>query len=60
MLANLRLTGAKALLLLGLFAAQFVLPDEQARYIISVVYVVIALVFLIAQRHHLPALLTAV
>lgn len=59
-LANLRLTGAKALLLLGLFAAQFVLPDESARYVISGVYVVVAAVYLIAQRRDVLPLLAAV
>lgn len=59
-LANLRLTGAKALLLLGLFAAQFVLPDESARYVISGVYVVVAAVYLLAQRRDVLPLLAAV
>ncbi|GFG67789.1 sodium/calcium exchanger family protein [Mycobacterium kubicae] len=59
-LANLRLTGAKALLLLGLFAAQFALPDESARYVISGVYVVVAVVYLIAQRRDVLPLLAAV
>ncbi|BDB42178.1 MULTISPECIES: sodium:proton exchanger [Mycobacterium] len=58
-LINLRLTGAKALLLLGLFLAQFVLPDEQARYIISVIYAGVAVVFFLAQRRDVRPLVTS-
>ncbi|MGW5721464.1 hypothetical protein ACWEVP_35175 [Amycolatopsis sp. NPDC003865] len=58
-LAGLRLTGGKALLLLGLFAAQFVLPDQQARYIISAIYILVAGVLFILQRHDLRLLLAA-
>lgn len=58
-LITLRLTGAKALLLFGLFAAQFILPGEQARYAISVVYVLVAAVFFVAHRHHFRPLATA-
>ncbi|MBI5159933.1 MAG: sodium:proton exchanger [Micrococcales bacterium] len=58
-LLNLRLSGAKALLLLVLFAAQFVLPDQQARYIISVVYVLTAIGFVIAHRRDLRPLAVA-
>lgn len=57
MLLTLRLTGAKALLLLGLFVAQFALPDEQARYIISAVYIVVAAVFAICYRNQVRPLL---
>ncbi|MDM3904306.1 sodium:proton exchanger [Mycobacterium intracellulare subsp. chimaera] len=59
MLLTLRLTGAKALLLLGLFVAQFALPDEQARYIISAVYIVVAVVFAIRYRNEVRPLLAA-
>lgn len=58
-LANLRLTNGKALLLLGLFSAQFVLPDEQARHIISGLYVLVAAVFVMVHRRDLPPLLGA-
>ncbi|WP_407792026.1 sodium:proton exchanger (plasmid) [Streptomyces sp. L7] len=58
-LTNLRLTGGKALLLLVLFTAQFVLPDEHARYAMSVVYVLVAVVFLLVRHRDLPSLLQA-
>lgn len=58
-LVNLRLTGAKALLLFGLFAVQFALPGENARYIVSAVYAVVAVGFFAAHHGHLPALLAA-
>jgi cation:H+ antiporter len=58
-LVNLRLSGAKALLLFGLFASQFILPNEQARYVISVVYVLVALVFFVAHRRDVRLLATA-
>ena len=58
-LANLRLTGGKALLLLALFAAQFALPDQSARYLISLVYAATALLFFILHRRDLPTLLRA-
>lgn len=58
-LINLRLTGAKALLLFGLFAAQFILPGEQARYIISAVYVLVALLFFVAHRRDVRLLASA-
>lgn len=58
-LITLRLTGSKALLLFGLFAAQFVLPDEQARYIMSVIYFLVAAVFFAIHRRDVRPLVTA-
>src|ERR671912_542580 len=45
--------------LLGLFAVQFAIPGTQGRYLISVVYAVIALISLIKFRHQILPTLTA-
>lgn len=58
-LTNLQLTGGKALLLLVLFTAQFVLPDEHARYAMSIIYVLVAAVFLLVHHRDLPLLVQA-
>ncbi|WP_258341475.1 sodium:proton exchanger [Saccharopolyspora gregorii] len=43
--------------LLGLFAAQFALPGQTARYVLCAVYAVLAIAALIRNRHHvLPTL----
>lgn len=59
-LVDLRLTRGEALLLFGLFTAQFVLPAPNVRYGIAVAYVLLALTLLVRRRRHLPALLAAV
>jgi cation:H+ antiporter len=58
-LVDLRITVREALLLLGLFAAQFVLPAPNIRYVIAVVYVVVAVALFIRHRRHIPPLLKA-
>ncbi|RSN44044.1 sodium:proton exchanger [Amycolatopsis sp. WAC 04197] len=45
--------------LLGLFAVQFVLPDQTARYVLCGVYALIALAALIRNRRHLLPTLAA-
>ncbi|HEX7658398.1 MAG TPA: sodium:proton exchanger [Pseudonocardiaceae bacterium] len=45
--------------LLGLFAVQFVVPGTTGRYVLSGIYVVIALVALVRHRHHILPTLAA-
>jgi cation:H+ antiporter len=58
-LADLRITRGEAVVLFGLFAAQFVVPAAEVRYLIALAYTVLALVLLVRHRRHLPALVTA-
>jgi len=53
-LSNLRFRFWEALVMLGLFAVQFFIPDPNARMVLAVVYIVIALAMLAAYRRHLP------
>ncbi|HYY18796.1 MAG TPA: hypothetical protein VE864_08135, partial [Streptosporangiaceae bacterium] len=48
-----------ALTLLGLFAMQYVLPGQTARYVLSAVYCAIAVAALIRNRRHLAPTLAA-
>jgi cation:H+ antiporter len=58
-LTDLRITRSEAVLLFGLFAAQFVVPAPEVRYLLAVVYLILAVVLLVRHRRHLPALLSA-
>lgn len=55
-LVDLRLSWPEAVLLLGLFTAQFVLPAPAVGYVAAAVYTVAALAILIGHRHDIPAL----
>ncbi len=48
-----------AFTLLGLFALQFVFPGQQARYVLCVVYAVLAVGALVRNRHHILPTLAA-
>jgi cation:H+ antiporter len=58
-LLDLMITRAEALLLLGLFAAQFVFPTPGVRYLVAAAYAVLAAVLVVRHRRHLPALMLA-
>ncbi|HEX2774567.1 MAG TPA: sodium:proton exchanger, partial [Micromonosporaceae bacterium] len=58
-LLDMRITRAEALLLLALFAAQFVFPTPDVRYLVAGAYALLAAVVLSRDRRHLPALITA-
>jgi cation:H+ antiporter len=45
--------------LLGLFTAQFALPGQTARYVLSAIYAVLALAALIRNRQHILPTLAA-
>ncbi|HYY80007.1 MAG TPA: sodium:proton exchanger [Actinomycetes bacterium] len=53
-LANLRFHAWEALVMLGLFAAQFALPNPTARLWLAGVYLAIGAVILVAERRHYP------
>jgi cation:H+ antiporter len=55
-LLDMRITRGEALLLIGLFAAQFVFPKPDVRYMVAGAYAVLAAVLLSRDRRHLPAL----
>ncbi|MFH1687807.1 MAG: sodium:calcium antiporter [bacterium] len=56
-IVNLRFSRAEGLLLFGLFAAQLVV--EQIRMEVMVIYIILAVVYLVLQRQHLlPAMRT--
>src|SRR4051794_25756638 len=57
-LLRLRFHVGAALVLLGLFLAQFAVPGTTGRYVISVIYGVLAVVVLVRDRRHIPALAT--
>ncbi|HEX7744339.1 MAG TPA: sodium:proton exchanger [Micromonosporaceae bacterium] len=58
-LLDLLITRAEALLLLGLFAAQFVFPTPDIRYLVAAAYAALGAVLIARHRRHLPALLSA-
>lgn len=58
-LLDMRITRGEALLLLGLFAAQFVFPTPDVRYLVAGAYALLAAVVLSRDRRHLPALMAA-
>lgn len=45
-------------MLLGLFAIQFVIPIAEVRIVIAIVYLVLASVMLVRQRHHIRTALS--
>jgi cation:H+ antiporter len=58
-LLALRFPRWAAMTLLGLFAVQFALPGQTARYVLSGIYLVIALVALVRNREHILPTLAA-
>jgi cation:H+ antiporter len=58
-LLDMRITRTEALVLLVLFAAQFVIPTPDVRYLIAAAYAVLAAVVVSRDRAHLPALVAA-
>lgn len=55
----LRFHWAAAVSLAALFAVQFVVTDTGGRYVLSIIQAVIAVGFLIANRHHIRATIAA-
>ena len=53
-LIDMRFSVREALVLLGLFLVQFVLPGRDARLILSGVYLVLAIVLLVRNRRFIP------
>ncbi|MFF1821976.1 sodium:proton exchanger [Kribbella sp. NPDC058245] len=58
-LLNLRFPRWAAWTLLGLFAIQFAVPGQTGRYILSALYLVLAIIAVIRNRHHLAVTLRA-
>ncbi|TDD60524.1 sodium:proton exchanger [Kribbella antibiotica] len=58
-LLSLRFPRWAAWTLLGLFAIQFAVPGQTGRYILSAIYLVLAVIAAIQNRHHLAATLRA-
>ncbi|WP_405061029.1 sodium:proton exchanger [Kribbella sp. NBC_01505] len=58
-LLSLRFPRWAAWTLLGLFAIQFAVPGQTGRYILSAIYLVLAIIAVIRNRHHLLATLRA-
>jgi cation:H+ antiporter len=58
-LLSLRFPRWAAWTLLGLFAVQFAVPGQTGRYVLSGIYLVLAVVALVRNRHHLLPTLTS-
>ncbi|MFK4089909.1 sodium:proton exchanger [Kribbella sp. NPDC020789] len=58
-LLSLRFPRWAAWTLLGLFAIQFAVPSQTGRYILSAIYLVLAVIAVVRNRHHVAATLRA-